>query len=221
MKKYIAEKVKNTTRSIRFGNIRVEEVDPLPAGFNLQAILKTIEDKFPPHFLHGVKMIEIGHKKEFEERDINAFYKSGIFYITNRQDNPEDLLDDIVHEFAHHMETQFAEQIYSDTNIIAEFLEKRQQLLYELRSEGYWTEKYDFRNLKYDVAFDKFLYKYVGNNMLKMISTGLFIRPYAAVSLREYFATGFESYYLGKADELYKISPALYMKIKELHLIRK
>ena len=93
--------------------------------------------------------------------------------------------------------------------------------MYELRSEGYWTEKYDFRNLKYDVAFDKFLYKYVGNNMLKMISTGLFIRPYAAVSLREYFATGFESYYLGKADELYKISPALYMKIKELHLIRK
>ena len=36
-------------------------------------------------------------------------------------------------------------------------------------------------------------------------------------SLREYFATGFEAYYLGKQDALEKISPMLYDKINELH----
>ena len=45
----------------------------------------------------------------------------------------------------------------------------------------------------------------------------MFIRPYASVSLREYFATGFEAYYLGKRDSLEKISPILYDKINALH----
>jgi hypothetical protein len=40
--------------------------------------------------------------------------------------------------------------------------------------------------------------------MLRMVTTGMFIRPYAAVSLREYFATGFEAYYLGKQDNFRK-----------------
>ncbi len=87
----------------------------------------------------------------------------------------------------------------------------------ELRSEGYWTDDYDFENLKYNESFDIFLYKRVGKNMLRSITSGLFIRPYAAVSLREYFATGFEAYYLGKQDTLEKISPILYDKIFELH----
>jgi len=50
-----------------------------------------------------------------------------------------------------------------------------------------------------------------------MMTTGLFIRPYASISLREYFATGFEAYYLGKKNSLEKISPMLYDKINELH----
>jgi hypothetical protein len=53
--------------------------------------------------------------------------------------------------------------------------------------------------------------------MLKMVTTGIFIRPYASVSIREYFATGFEAYYLGKQEALEKISPMLYDKITELH----
>ena len=52
---------------------------------------------------------------------------------------------------------------------------------------------------------------------LRMLTSGMFIRPYASISLREYFATGFEAYYLGQRDELEKISPRLYDKISELH----
>ena len=72
-----------------------------------------------------------------------------------------------------------------------------------------------FAEFVYDSFYD-FLYKRVGKRMLHMVTTGLFIRPYAAVSLREYFATGFEAYYLGKRDDLFQISPELYNKISEL-----
>ena len=102
-------------------------------------------------------------------------------------------------------------------NSFIEFLRKRKELKFELQSEGYWVNEYDFDNLKYDEDFDKFLYKRVGKNMLRLATSGMFIRPYAAVSLREYFATGFEAYYLGKRDTLQKISPSLYDRITELH----
>jgi hypothetical protein len=48
---------------------------------------------------------------------------------------------------------------------------------------------------------------------------GVFITPYAATSLREYFATGFTEFYLHPDDHefLKKISPELYKKINSLH----
>ena len=52
-----------------------------------------------------------------------------------------------------------------------------------------------------------------------MVTTGIFIRPYGSVSLREYFATGFEAYYLGDKNLLNKISPHLYEKVDALHYL--
>jgi len=217
MRKYITERVENTTRHFKFGNVDVLELEPTPEDINLQAIFKAIEKSFPPHYFQKLNGVKIGHIKEFDDRDVNALYRDKTFYITNRQSNTKDLMDDIVHEFAHHMETLFPELIYSNESLIHEFERKRQELKFELQSEGYWVGDYDFDNIKFDEKFDIFLYKRVGRNMLRMVTAGLFIRPYAAVSLREYFATGFEAYYLGKQDTLEKISPMLYDKINELH----
>lgn len=217
MRNYISEAVENTTRHFKFGNIPIQELEPTPEDINLGAIFKAIEKIFPSHYFQKLNGIKIGHTKEFDDRDVNAVYRDKIFHITNRQSSTKDLMDDIVHEFAHHMETIFPELIYSDYALIHEFQRKRQELKFELQSEGYWIEDYDFENVKYDEKFDKFLYKRVGRNLLRLMTTGLFIRPYASVSLREYFATGFEAYYLGKQDTLEKISPMLYDKINELH----
>ena len=161
--------------------------------------------------------VKIQHLDVFDEKKVNALYRDGIFYITNQQSGTKDIVDDLVHEFAHHMETLYPEEIYSDRSVIREFVRKRQEMNFELRSEGYWTDDYDFDNLKYDAAFDKFLYERVGRNMLRMITTGLFVRPYAAVSLREYFATGFEAFYTGQEQTLEKVSPILFDKINDLH----
>jgi Mlc titration factor MtfA (ptsG expression regulator) len=46
---------------------------------------------------------------------------------------------------------------------------------------------------------------------------GVFPSPYAATSLREYFARGFEEYYMGRPQELKNICPVLYSKMYNLH----
>jgi hypothetical protein len=213
---YIFEKVKDTTQFIKFGNVPVLQRDDLPDDIDGQAIFRSIEDVIPSKFFRGLKAIEIGHQEVFDKRDANAVYKDGVFYITHKQDNAADLIDDIVHEFAHHIEELYPEEIYGDQKLKKEFLKKRAELEFELRSEGYWTQEYDFKNLKYNVELDNFLYKRLGDNLLKMLTSGMFVRPYASVSLREYFATGFEEYFLRSKEKLQKVSPELYNKIDKL-----
>jgi hypothetical protein len=216
MRDYILEKVENSTRYFRFGGIDVIEVDPVPEGIDLQAIFHSLEKLFPARYFKDLKEVRIEHIPEFDQRSTNAMYRDGVFYITNQQDDAKDIIDDVIHEFAHHLEMLYPTEIYSDENLKKEFLKKRAQLEFELRSEGYWTKEYDFRDLKFDNDFDIFLYKRVGKQMLRMTTANIFIRPYAAVSLREYFATGFEAYYMGNKDLLKQLSPVLYNKIERL-----
>jgi hypothetical protein len=216
MRDYIFEKIKDTTRHFKFGDVPVLQRDDLPDNINPHAVFKSIEKTIPSKFFRGLKGVEIGHKEIFDDREANAVYSDGVFYITHKQDNPADLIDDIVHEFAHHIEVLYPEELYGDQSIKKEFIKKRAELEFELRSEGYWTQEYDFKGLKYSPELDTFLYKRVGRNLLNMMTSGMFVRPYASVSMREYFATGFEEYFLGNKDKLKNISPVLYNKIEEL-----
>lgn len=216
MREYILEKVKDTTAYFKFGSVPVFQRDELPNSVDGQAIFRSIEDIIPKKFFKGLKGVEIGHHDIFDQRDANAVYKDGVFYITNQQDDAADLIDDIVHEFAHHVEMLYPEEIYGDEKLKKEFLKKRAQLEFELRSEGYWTKEYDFKNMLYDPELDNFLYKRVGGNTLRMVTAGIYVRPYSSVSMREYFATGFEAYFLGKKELLQELSPELYKKIDDL-----
>ena len=49
-----------------------------------------------------------------------------------------------------------------------------------------------------------------------MLTVNLFIGPYAATSLKEYFASGFEEYYLENRLYLREISPYIYRKVSLL-----
>jgi len=216
MKEYILEKVNNTSKYFTFGNIDVHVRDEMSNGLDPKRVLITIEKVLPRVFFRNLKKIHIGEFDHFKDRSVNAMYSDSELFISNQQDNYRDLINDVVHEIAHHIETQFIEEVYGDETIKKEFLKKRKQLEFELRSEGLWTNNYDFENIKFDRNFDDFLYKRVGYKLLTMATTGIFIRPYASVSLREYFATGFEAYYIGERDALSSISPALYEKVKEL-----
>jgi Mlc titration factor MtfA (ptsG expression regulator) len=216
MREYIFEKTLNTPRHFKFGGIAVHINDPLPENVSIETVLKTIEKKIPAAYYEDLEGVHIGQHEDFDKRKVNALYVDNKLYISNEQDDMEDILNDVIHEIAHHLETKAIDEIYGDRLIIREFTKKRGQLNFELRSEGYWTEEFDFKDLKFSQSFDDFLYKRVGKQMLRMVTTGIFIRPYAAVSLREYFATGFEAYYLGKQDELFQTSPELYKKISDI-----
>ena len=217
MRNYIIEKATNPPVSFRFGGVDVDEFDEMPDFIDTKGCFSTIEKIFPKHYYKDLQNIQIGHREEFDERNITALYDDGVLYLTNQQKSNKDLLDDIIHEFAHHLEEVYTDVIYGDHELVKEFRKKRKQLNFELKSEGYWTEEFNFNELQFNRDLDNFLYKRLGKQMRNMVTSGLYIRPYAAVSLREYFATGFEAYYMGKKDELQKISPVLYNKVEEIH----
>ena len=76
-----------------------------------------------------------------------------------------------------------------------------------------------FRNLDYDIEFDNFLLNKVGYDKLALLVQGIFISPYAATSLREYFATGFTDFFMyNSRNDLKGMSPDLYSKLQSLSL---
>jgi len=216
MREYITKRTNESYKDFNFRGVNIFIDDPLPENIDIKSVLRVVENRIPREFFKDIKEIRVGDYEYFDKRGINALYKDRVLYIANEQSGFEDLLDDIVHEIAHHVEQKYPEDIYGDGLLKREFLKKRKQLEFELRSEGYWTSEYDFEKIKFDLEFDKFLYDRIGKRLLNMVTSSIFIRPYASVSIREYFATGFEAYYLGKRDELFQMSPDLYNKINEL-----
>jgi len=72
-------------------------------------------------------------------------------------------------------------------------------------------------NVEYDKAIDDFLYETVTYDALWQMVPGIFPSPYAATSLREYWAKGFEEFYMGNPQDLKKLAPSLFSKLMQIH----
>ena len=192
-------------------------------NIDIESVISQVESKIPHHLLSEIEMVVVGWFKEFDEREINAFYKDAILHVSNQQDDVEDMVDDIIHEIAHACEETYGFEIYADMKIKNEFLKKREYLFHELWSIGYKAPKSFFEDIEYNQEFDDFLLNTVGYDKLNVICNGLFISAYAPTSLREYFATGFTDFYMRPDDHktLQQVSPALYNKIYELNFDEK
>ena len=170
------------------GGIHVYFKDKLANDeINVEDIVAKVEKIIPEHLLSEVEMIIVGWFEEFEDREINAFYKDGTLFISNLQDDSQDMYDDVIHEISHSIEAPYGYQIYGDNKVRDEFLRKRKYLHDILWQLGYKTPMAFFENTEYDEEFDMFLYKTIGYDKLLNLVQGLFISPYAATSLREYF----------------------------------
>ena len=219
---YISESAERAQKNSRekhiYGDKLVYIKDQLPYGFDLDYVLKTMENLIPKIFFKNIDSIYIGKFKDLENGDLpfNAKYKDNALYITNDQDNENDMMDDVVHEIAHAVEEQFEDQIYSDFEIENEFKGKRRTLYHLLDQEGFEPSEERFDNVEYDKYLDHYLYNIVEYPTLSTLTTGLFYSPYAVTSLREYFAKGFENYFLRDQNYLKKVSPVLYNKIIDL-----
>ena len=181
---------------------------------DMEKVVARVENILPAHLLAEVEMIILGWFDEFEERSINAFYRDGALYLSNLQSDENDTCDDVIHEIAHSLEAPYGYEIYGDQKLKDEFLRKRIHLHDILWASSYRIPKNLFLNPEYDKDFDMALYKKIGYDRLFNLTKGLFITPYAATSLREYFSTGFTDFYT-QSDHGYlkKVSPVLYQKI--------
>ena len=217
---FISESIKRNKRNKKeysFGHGYVFVKDPLPDNIDLDYVLQTIEDVIPPSLRMGVESIMVGDFEEFHEKSVNALFKDGVVYVTNAQTNNDDMIDDIVHEIAHSVEDSYGYEIYAlEPDVTTEFRNKRIRLEKMLKQQKISTQGFNFSDVEYNSEFDDYLYSTVGYPILQTISVGLFPDAYAITSIREYFASGFEAYFLGNRDYLKKVSPVLYQKIKEL-----
>mgnify|MGYP003652557027 FL=1 len=182
---------------------------------NVETVVSDIESIIPAHLLSEVEMIIIGWFDEFEERSINAFYDGGTLYVSNVQNDFMDMYDDIVHEISHSLEEPYGYFIYGDKKIENEFLRKRKFLHDILWQKGFKAPMTVFMELEYNKDFDMFLYEKIGYDKLTTLVEGIFVTPYAATSLREYYATGFTEFYVNPDTHgfLRKVSPELYKKL--------
>ena len=193
--------------------------DKLPNGISLKSVLDTVGSYIPSHLFAEIDSIYVGLFDDFEKKETNAAYKDGAIYISNEQDDEQDLIDDIVHEVAHSLESPYGHLIYGDQELQEEFIDKRKQLYDILEKEGLEPNLNLFLDTEYSTEMDNYLYKEVGYDRLNFICAAynIFTSAYPATSLREYFASGFEYYFLEDPTYLSDICPILYNKIEELH----
>jgi hypothetical protein len=190
----------------------------LPKGFDLEGVLTKIEQVLPQSLMADIDAIIIGDFELLKSRDMDAVYEDGAIYMTNDQNGEEDMFDDVVHEVAHAVEKNFGMAIFGDGQLETEFINKRRVLYSTLNAHGIANlSMYDYINPEYDKKFDKFLYKTVGYDKLRHIVGGLYLSPYAATSLSEYWANGFEALFSGEDPKYIKqICPSLYAKLIEV-----
>jgi len=208
---------KKTSKHFTFRGVETFVKDSLPEHVSMKSVVKKLFKSVPSYLLRNLDIIYVGQFEELKNRNIQAMYKDSSIFVTNECDSEEDLLDDLIHEVAHCVENNYGNIIYSDGKIEKEFINKRKQLWSTLKDEGYDVELSDFLNSEFDTQFDEMLYITIGYPMLSIHTVNLFYSPYGATSLREYFANGFEAFFMKEdINRLKNVSPLLYNKIVSL-----
>lgn len=205
-----SDKIKKKLKDRKlFNRIYVWEKDPVSDEVNIDAALAIIASKIPKHFFSDVEGLYIGQFPELIKRNLNALYSDNAIYVSNDVFDTDDFVKNVVHEIAHSINDSYYEIIEDSDELLREFIQKRKQLKNILKINHYETNQ-DFTNPEYDEKFDNYLYQEIGYPILNTLTTNLFVSPYGATSFQEYFANGFEHYYLNDYIAVKSISPVLY-----------
>ena len=199
------------------GDVNIYIKDRLPEHVDVDFVIRYVAKRLPNHVLSNIDIIYIGHFQDLVDRDVNALWQNGAIYITNDQDDEMDMIDDLIHEIAHSNEKQFEQIIYEDRKLEQEFLYRRKKLAYILKDKGFGVPTGFIYNPDYDKNIDDYLYKEVTYDTLWQLVVGIFPSPYAVTSLREYWAKGFEQFYMGQREGLKETSPVLFSKLMQLN----
>jgi len=210
------KEAKELNKHMKLNSIDIFIKDKVTNGIDVDFVFGYIAKFIPSHLLSGVDIIYIGHFDIFDERQVNAIYQDGAIYITNHQTSDEDMIDDIVHELSHSVEETQRENIYGDGRLMKEFMGKRKKLFFLMKQMNLNPDISLTTNPSYDDKIDNYFYKEVGYPKMWNIVNGLFPSPYSCTCLREYFAMGFEKYYLGEKKLIKSLCPVLFGKLEYL-----
>jgi len=199
------------------GNVNIYIKDQLPEGVDVDFVIRYVAKRLPNHVLSNIDIIYVGHFQDLVDRDVNALWQNGAIYITNDQDSEMDMIDDLIHEIAHSNEKQYEQIIYEDGKLEQEFLQRRKKIAFILKDKGFGIPTGFIYNSDYDKNIDDYLYEKITYDVLWQLVPGIFPSPYAITSLREYWAKGFEQFYMGRKEDLKETSPVLFSKLMQLH----
>jgi len=194
-------------------NTPVFVMEEPPDEVDISAFCQKAEETLSPALLNSIEVVYIGEFRELGDR--NAAFMNGAIYMTANEPTAFDMLENFVHETAHSLEDRYAWEIYDDS-LVQEFKGKRARLRSLLEAEGYQISPHLYSFTEYNEKFDEFLAYEVGYPTLLSLTMGLFVSPYGATSIQEYFANGFEKYFLDNPRTVRDISPVLYRKIEEI-----
>lgn len=217
-----SEKIRSNKKEYYIaGECNLYLLDKLPEHLDISSVVKILRRYVPEDLFYGLDAIYIGNYKELTMRNVESVYYSGAIYVKPSQKSDSDLISDIVHEIAHSVEENYS-HYFLTTNIQNEFLAKRKQLYKVLGEKGFVKPLRLFMNPNYSKEFDSFLYDEVGYDTLNGLTSNIFISPYAATSIREYFANGFEYFFYKHREsnipitDLFETCPILFSLLKEL-----
>jgi hypothetical protein len=98
-------------------------------------LFKQVASKIPSYLLSGIDIIYVGQFDFLNKREISALYDEGAIYVTNIQEDEQDIIEDIIHEISHSLEERYSDFIYSDGKMMNEFLGKRKKLYFLLKAQ--------------------------------------------------------------------------------------
>lgn len=199
-----------------FGAVPIRIHDEFLKPIDLDSVIYKIESIIPDKFVADIESIFVGDYSFLADKQMNAMFHDNVMYISNNQSSEEDLLDDIVHEIAHAVEFTHFDEIYNNSNIEHEFKRKKMILSDYLEYNGIIVPDFFEDEVKFSQRVDDFLYREVGYDNLNELIIGLFLSPYSITSLREYWAVGFEYFFLQSSQEVKEISPSVYEIITKL-----
>ena len=218
---YIKASVKRAQKLLKehalFDSIQLVIKDPFQEDIDVETVFSTIENRIPQFLLRDLDIIYVGQFPQLKARNVESAFMNGAIFISNLIVDSDTLLKSIIHEMAHNVESVYGADVYGDHDIIEEFISKRKRLQDILEAQKLYCDPRLYIQMDYSKTFDDFLYKTVGYDRLAQLTTKLYVSPYAATSLREYFANGFEHYFVDENPKyLRSVSPKLYSKINSL-----
>jgi hypothetical protein len=213
-----ATKGKTLRKQYKLKDVEIFIKDKLPDEIDPDFVFKYIASVLPEHFLTNIDIIYIGQFENLISRDIRGIFEDGAIFITNEQDNEMDLIDDLIHEVAHSTEYSLKDIVYSSGLLEKEFRKKRNDLYSILKQKDLNPPMALINEINFDEEIDDYLYREIGYPVLNQLVVGhrLFVGSYSVTSIREYFAAGFEHYFMGGETIVRDCCPVLYRILQEI-----